>query len=98
MVCFRRNIDTPWGLALERVRTKSLYRLHKDHVIARRNYMHLLNATLGPSIAVLDRVLSAQGVSWSQWATAYETAKQDIARERVVTVTTWVSPHPDPCE
>lgn len=75
---------TPWGRALEILRNgRPMHAMQTAGVIEIPHYKKLCRQRYGPSVFVLDRWLGRMGLTWLEWAKAYQQATKGDHRAHV---------------
>jgi hypothetical protein len=75
---------TPWGIALQALIEKSGTSkgdAHRRGLAVKESFTKWNKSKRGPTIQILDRLLVGLGLTWHDWAEAYEAAKNKERRD-----------------
>jgi len=70
---------TPWGYALERLWEQSGMpkgEINRKGLTVKEAFTKWKVSKRGPTVAVLDRLIVGMGLTWNDWAKAFEAAKK----------------------
>jgi hypothetical protein len=71
---------TPWGLAIQRLLHQAGYSRRKasqHHLAPYGAFSQWYVSKRGPNVATLDKLLTGIGLTWKDWAEAFERAKAE---------------------
>jgi hypothetical protein len=76
---------TPWGLAIRALlkqAKRSRRKAASQHLAPYSAFSQWQRCKRGPNVATLDRLLRGLGLTWQDWADAFERAKAAIGDQR----------------